>query len=88
VKKFTLASSDASDQGALWSELAVQIDGEVHADPVTRMLYAVDASLYQELPLAAVRPRHRDDCAAIVRFAAKHQIPLIPRAAGTSLAGQ
>lgn len=88
MKKFTLASSEASDQGALWSELAAQIDGEVHADPVTRMLYAVDASPYQELPLAAVRPRHRDDCAAIVRFAAKHQIPLIPRAAGTSLAGQ
>jgi hypothetical protein len=34
---------------ALWPELAARIDGEVQADPVTRMLYAVDASTYQEL---------------------------------------
>ena len=76
------------DLSPLLSALAARIDGEVHADSVTRMLYAVDASPYQELPLAAVRPRHGADCAAIVRFAARHRIPLIPRAAGTSLAGQ
>ncbi len=57
-------------------------------DPVSRLLYATDASLYEEMPLGVARPRHKEDCAAIVRFAARHKIPLIPRAAGTSLAGQ
>ncbi len=75
-------------QAALLAELNGQIDGEVHTDPVTRMLYATDASIYQQTPLGVVRPMHRDDCVAIVRFAAKHKLPLIPRAAGTSLAGQ
>ncbi|MGH8521373.1 MAG: FAD-binding oxidoreductase, partial [Gammaproteobacteria bacterium] len=83
-----MSNLDDEDLSPLLPELAARIDGEVHADSVTRMLYAADASPYQELPLAAVRPRHAADCAAIVRFAARHRIPLIPRAAGTSLAGQ
>lgn len=75
-------------QAELLSELERAIDGEVQADPITRMLYATDASIYQQQPLGVVRPRHRDDCVAIVKFAARHGLALIPRAAGTSLAGQ
>jgi FAD/FMN-containing dehydrogenase/Fe-S oxidoreductase len=65
-----------------------QIDGDVLDDHTHRRLYSTDASVYQQLPLGIVRPRHGADCQAIVRFAAQHGIPLIPRAAGTSLAGQ
>ncbi|MGH8576553.1 MAG: FAD-binding and (Fe-S)-binding domain-containing protein [Gammaproteobacteria bacterium] len=77
-----------SADSAAWSDLASRIEGEVLADPLTRMLYATDASPYEKLPLGVVRPRHREDCIAIVLHAARHRIPLIPRAAGTSLAGQ
>lgn len=70
------------------AELHAQIEGEVLSDKLSRMLYATDASPYQRLPLAVVRPRHEGDCTAIMRFAAANRIPLIPRAAGTSLAGQ
>ncbi|MBU1820033.1 MAG: FAD-binding protein, partial [Bacteroidetes bacterium] len=53
-----------------------------------RRLYATDASVYQELPLAVALPRHEADIKALISFAKKHKITLIPRAAGTSLAGQ
>jgi FAD/FMN-containing dehydrogenase/Fe-S oxidoreductase len=79
---------DGPADSALWSDLASRIEGEVLTDPLTRMLYATDASPYEKLPLGVVRPRHREDCMAIVLHAARHHIPLIPRAAGTSLAGQ
>jgi len=82
---FPLPPAGSADSAA-WSDLASQIDGEILADPLTRMLYATDASPYEKLPV--VRPRHREDCIAIVLHAARHRIPLIPRAAGTSLAGQ
>lgn len=50
--------------------------------------YATDASVYQELPLAVAIPRHLEDLKLLVAFAATHGVTLIPRTAGTSLAGQ
>lgn len=72
----------------LFKQLNEQIDGEVMYDQASRLLYASDASPYQELPLAIARPKHQQDCAHLIRFAAAQQIPLIARGAGTSLAGQ
>jgi len=72
----------------LLADLDRRIDGDVHTDTISRMIYATDASVYQTTPLGVVRPRHREDCVAIMTFAAEHGIPLIPRAGGTSLAGQ
>lgn len=69
-------------------ELAKLIDGEVHCDNINQMLYATDASIYQQQPLAVVKPKHRNDCIKIIQFANEHEYPVIPRAAGTSLAGQ
>ena len=51
-------------------------------------MYATDASVFRKLPLGVVFPKNENDIQTIVRFANKHSIPLIPRAAGTSLAGQ
>jgi len=76
------------DENRALEELAGRIEGDLRTDPVHRRLYSTDASVYQQLPLGVVCPRHRADCEAIVRFAGEHGIPLIPRAAGTSLAGQ
>ncbi|ADJ28593.1 FAD-binding and (Fe-S)-binding domain-containing protein [Nitrosococcus watsonii] len=72
----------------LLQELSRAIQGEVLTDRLSRMLYATDASPYQQLPLGVVRPRSVEDCVTLIRFANSHRIALIPRAAGTSLAGQ
>jgi len=72
----------------LYKELEQSIAGEVLIDLASRRLYATDASIYQELPSAVVRPKNKNDCIKIVAFAHQHHIPLIPRAAGTSTAGQ
>lgn len=69
-------------------KLAQQIDGDVLTNTLSRMLYATDASPYQSLPLAVCRPRHSEDCVTIVKLAARSKCPIIPRAEGTSLAGQ
>src|SRR5688500_5926515 len=52
------------------------------------MAYATDASVYQEHPLAVALPKNRDDIRLLVQMSQAQQIPLIPRTAGTSLAGQ
>jgi FAD/FMN-containing dehydrogenase/Fe-S oxidoreductase len=68
--------------------LAANIDGDVFHDLPSRLMYATDASVYREIPYAVVRPRHEKDIRNLVIFAAENRIPLIPRGAGTSLAGQ
>ena len=62
--------------------------GEVRFDALTRELYSTDASIYQVTPLGVVFPEDTPDVAAIVSHCAEHDIPLLPRGAGTSLAGQ
>ncbi|GAO28090.1 FAD-binding oxidoreductase [Geofilum rubicundum] len=69
-------------------ELDNLLKGEVLTDTVSRTLYATDASVYQALPQAVILPRDVTDVSMIVRWAAQKGIPLIPRGAGTSLAGQ
>ncbi|MBW6492675.1 MAG: FAD-binding protein [Lentimicrobium sp.] len=53
-----------------------------------RLLYATDASAYRELPAGVCRPKDEDDLKVLIDFARKMKLPLIPRTAGTSLAGQ
>ena len=52
------------------------------------MAYSTDASVYQEKPLAVALPKDKNDLKVLVEFATLHKTTLIPRAAGTSLAGQ
>jgi len=68
--------------------LRQQLDGELYTDNARKIMYATDASAYREMPLAVAIPKTTQDLQKLVAFAAKHQISLIPRAAGTSLAGQ
>jgi FAD/FMN-containing dehydrogenase/Fe-S oxidoreductase len=67
--------------------LRTDLRGEAHADPITRSLYATDASNYQIEPLAVVKPRDKDDVVATVKHAAAFGLPVLPRGGGTSLAG-
>lgn len=75
-------------------KLNQQLKGELYfqsSNPkhqTIRMAYATDASVYQELPLAVAIPTCKDDLLTLIRYADEHQITLIPRTAGTSLAGQ
>ncbi len=64
------------------------LEGELHTGSVIRKLYSTDASEYQEMPLAVTMPRTEADLKGLIAFAQKNQIGLIPRTAGTSLAGQ
>jgi len=73
---------------AALAALAASLDGELLADTLARTIYATDASEYQERPLAVALPKTEADVRRLVRFAAEHGIGLVPRGAGTSLAGQ
>jgi FAD/FMN-containing dehydrogenase/Fe-S oxidoreductase len=69
-------------------QLAGELDGDIFYDDTMRILYATDASAYRELPLAVAFPRSEKDLKKLIAFANKHKTGLIPRTAGTSLAGQ
>ena len=71
-----------------FTELAARLDGELRADLTTRTLYATDASEYQETPVAVALPKTEADVRELIMFAHRHRSALIPRTAGTSLAGQ
>ena len=64
------------------------LDGELHYDKLLRILYATDASVYRSLPLAVALPKNEADIKLLIDFAHKNNTSLIPRSAGTSLAGQ
>jgi FAD/FMN-containing dehydrogenase/Fe-S oxidoreductase len=53
-----------------------------------RSLYATDASAYRELPKAVAFPKDAEDVRMLLAFAGRHGLGLLPRTAGTSLAGQ
>ncbi len=73
---------------ACLSALAERLPGRVRADEYNRMLYATDASIYRVMPHGVVIPRHRDDVQAVMECAAEHGVAVLPRTAGSSLAGQ
>lgn len=71
-----------------------QLVGELYFDSsnakhqTIRIAYATDASVYQDVPLAVAIPHSKQDLLTLVAYADQHQVTLIPRTAGTSLAGQ
>jgi FAD/FMN-containing dehydrogenase len=69
-------------------ELRQSLEGDLFTDVTMRTLYATDASVYREMPLAVARPRTKEDIKKLISFANTHKTSLIPRTAGTSLAGQ
>ena len=69
-------------------QLAADLEGELYFDKTMRVLYATDASAYREMPLAVAIPRSVNDIKKLIAFAHAQKTSLIPRTAGTSLAGQ
>ncbi len=73
--------------------LAVHFEGELFfknnlQSDLTRKIYATDASVYEVQPLAVAKPASAKDIKRLIQFAEKHRTSIIPRGAGTSLAGQ
>jgi FAD/FMN-containing dehydrogenase/Fe-S oxidoreductase len=69
-------------------ELAGSMEGDFFTDDTMRILYATDASAYREMPLAVAIPKTTDDIKKLIQFAYNNHTSIIPRTAGTSLAGQ
>ncbi|TKC08675.1 FAD-binding and (Fe-S)-binding domain-containing protein [Pedobacter frigoris] len=69
-------------------QLSRLISGEFYSDELMRTIYATDASAYSEMPLAVCLPADVEDLRQLIAFAHREGTSLIPRAAGTSLAGQ
>ncbi len=64
------------------------LEGDILTDNLSKTLYATDASVYRKIPEAVAFPKTVEDIQKLVIFASDNNIGLIPRTAGTSLAGQ
>lgn len=73
---------------ALFEDIKKQLEGEFFFDETHQILYATDASAYRQKPLAVAIPKNDEDIKLLIRFANENRLSLVPRAAGTSLAGQ
>ncbi|AWV99953.1 FAD-binding and (Fe-S)-binding domain-containing protein [Arcticibacterium luteifluviistationis] len=71
-----------------FSQITNNFKGKFLNDNITKTLYATDASAYREIPLAVAFPENEEDIKTLIKFANKKKVTLIPRTAGTSLAGQ
>ncbi|MCM4156789.1 FAD-binding and (Fe-S)-binding domain-containing protein [Gramella sp. AN32] len=69
-------------------KLSTQLEGSLHIDDLRRSIYATDASVYRVMPQAVCYPKTEEDLKKLIIFATENKTSLIPRTAGTSLAGQ
>ncbi|MFD0797572.1 FAD-binding and (Fe-S)-binding domain-containing protein [Maribacter chungangensis] len=73
---------------SIFSPLSKELKGEFRIDALSKTLYSTDASVYRKIPMAVAFPKTIGDIQKLLSFANTHNIGLIPRTAGTSLAGQ
>ncbi len=78
---------DSSNPQAVARDLRRRLRGDVEFDDITRYLYATDAGLNQIVPLGVVSPRDTEDVVRLVEYCASHGLSLVPRGAGSGLAG-
>ena len=71
-----------------FSPLKEQIEGTVLTDTFSLGMYATDASVYKITPEVVVLPKHEEDVKVALQWAKEHHLSILPRGAGTSLAGQ
>jgi FAD/FMN-containing dehydrogenase/Fe-S oxidoreductase len=76
-----------------FNALTKDYSGELYFNDTARHLavrtaYSTDASVYQEMPVAVAIPKDAADILLLITFAREHGLTLVPRTAGTSLAGQ
>src|SRR5215471_16999405 len=73
---------------SLEDELRRDVRGEIRFDGGSRSLYATDLSIYRQVPIGVVIPRDAADVIAAVDACSRHDVPILGRGCGTSLAGQ
>ncbi len=81
-------SAQVTDRGRLARDLARVVEGEVRFDPGSQAAYANDASIYRQVPVGVVVPRHAEDVLSALEVCRDHQVPVLGRGCGTGLAGQ
>jgi FAD/FMN-containing dehydrogenase/Fe-S oxidoreductase len=72
----------------LEAQLKAALRGDVLFDLGSRALYAADASNYRQMPVGVVYPRDAADVEAALAACRSTGAAVLPRGAGTSLAGQ
>lgn len=61
---------------------------KLYTDSLHKIAYATDASVYREIPYGVAYPEAVEDIQELMRMAQERHTHLIPRAGGTSIAGQ
>ena len=73
---------------SLAADLGREVRGEVRFDSASRGAFAADASNYRHVPIGVVQPLDTDDVLATVEACRRHDVPVLPRGAATSIGGQ
>lgn len=73
---------------AVAADLRDNVDGEIRFDPGSRATYSTDASNYRQVPIGVVVPRTPEAAADAIDVCRRHDVPVLSRGGGTSLAGQ
>ncbi|WP_211218223.1 FAD-binding oxidoreductase [Ruania albidiflava] len=84
----TLGVTTRTTQEDLERDLRQRVDGEVRFDDGSRAAYSTDASNFRQVPIAVVVPRTVAAAAEAIAVCREHQVPVLSRGGGTSLAGQ
>ena len=75
------------ERARIQADLSGQLIGDIRCDDVYRQMYASDASIYESLPIGVVRPANIEDVVTCVRYAQENELTIIPRGAGSNVAG-
>jgi FAD/FMN-containing dehydrogenase len=82
------SSTAAGLERALRAALGDDDQDSVEFGAATRAVYATDSSNYRQVPIGVIFPRSAEDVVAALAVCAEHDVPVLGRGAGTSLAGQ
>jgi len=87
-------SGTGGQVGSSWGGRALAADlrlflpaGRVLDSQEDRILYAYDGTSAKALPDVVVMAPSREAVSAVLRFASTHEVPVVPRGAGTGLSG-
>ena len=61
---------------------------EILRDNIHRISYATDASCYRQMPYGVCYPKDKEDVLSLLKTTKENNLDIIPRAGGTSIAGQ
>jgi FAD/FMN-containing dehydrogenase/Fe-S oxidoreductase len=79
---------DPQQRQSIHDDLKGIVKGDLLFDDLSRVFYSTDASVFEVMPLGVVLPRDEADLRGLVQYAADRHVSLVPRGAGTGLAGE